>query len=204
MTKIFTSCAAALLLCASAAGAQHARFAASNGSDASGPSVTSSQIAGGIFTSSSGNVGTVAVPATLAVANAIVSTSNSITTSVTGGTALVSPVTGTTISLAASQVAISVMGSASTAIKAEVSNALGTSGASVTVINTLMSTLPGLLTNPTPGQVAEALSAFNAVVNTANAAFLSNPPPEFSAIHAVLAQLATSVQAAGKGSSSGR
>ncbi|MDB4905858.1 MAG: hypothetical protein JWO05_642 [Gemmatimonadetes bacterium] len=193
MTKLFASCAAALLLSASVASAQ------GNGSDITGPSVTQSTIAGGIFAPSAGNVGTTAVPVTPAVSNAIVSTSNSIVATVSGGGTITNPVTGAAIPAAAATVAVSMMSSASPEIKAQVNNALSTSGASATVINTLMSTLPNLLSNPTPGQVAEALSAFNAVVNTANAGFLANPPPEFSAIFSVLSQIAASGNAAAKG-----
>ena len=73
-------------------------------------------------------------------------------------------------------------------VRAQVRTALSRSGASGEVIEQLMNALPGLLTNPVPGQLATAVSAFNGLVNNASGAFLTTPPPEFQAIHAVKAQ----------------
>ena len=65
------------------------------------------------------------------------------------------------------------------------------SGVSPGVLNQLLTNLPSLLSNPTAGQLQNALSAFNGFVNNANAAFLVNPPAEFLAVHAILLQIST-------------
>ena len=69
--------------------------------------------------------------------------------------------------------------------------ALSTAGTNAGVVDQLLSNLPSLLSRPTPGQLQNALSAFNGFKNNANAAFLVNPPAEFLALHAILLQIST-------------
>lgn len=53
----------------------------------------------------------------------------------------------------------------------------------------LVTALQGLLVNPDPGQLTEAVEAYNEVVDNSAQSFLTSPPPEFTAIQAILDQL---------------
>src|SRR5256714_5629944 len=112
--------------------------------------------------------GTVAVPVDPAVANAVVSASETITGNLRG---IISPITGVAIPEEIARVVVAMMTSATPEVRAQVHAALSQSGASGTVVNQLMGSLPSLLSNPTPGQLQNALSAFNGLVNNSNAAF---------------------------------
>ena len=81
------------------------------------------------------------------------------------------------------------MTNATEEVRKQIETALMQSGANPRVINQLMTNMPSLLSNPVPGQLQTCLSAFNGVINNANAAFLANPPAEFLGIHAVLLQI---------------
>jgi hypothetical protein len=132
--------------------------------------------------------GTVAVPMDLAVASAV---GNEMERVLRERSNIISPITGVAIPIDIARVAIGMMTSATPEIRDQMSRALANSGASSAVINQLLSNLPSLLTNPTAGQLQNALSAFNGFVNNANAAFLVNPPAEFLALHAILLQVST-------------
>ena len=136
--------------------------------------------------------GTVAVPVDPAVATAVVSASETITGNIRG---IISPITGVAIPEEIARVVVAMMTSATPEVRAQVHAALSQSGASGTVVNQLMGSLPSLLSNPTPGQLQNALSAFNGLVNNSNAAFLVNPPAEFLAIHAILLQISNAANA---------
>ena len=131
--------------------------------------------------------GTVAVPVDLAVAN-IVSTENE---RLRRERSIISPITGVAIPAEIADIAVSMMTTATPTARERMATALSTSGASPAVVNQLITNLPSLLSNPTAGQLQNALSAFNGFVNNSNAAFLVNPPAEFLALHAILLQITT-------------
>lgn len=131
--------------------------------------------------------GTVAVPVDLAVASVVTSETERLRREGT----IVSPITGVAIPPEIARVALGMLGDATPTVRAQMTKALSNSGVSDGVLNQLMTNLPSLLTNPTAGQLQNALSAFNGFVNNANAAFLVNPPAEFLALHAILLQIST-------------
>lgn len=135
--------------------------------------------------------GTVPVPVDPAVADAVVIASKNMRDEKN----IISPITGVAVPPEIARVVIAMMTDATPAVRDQVHNALAQSGASATVINQLMSNLPSLLSNPTAGQVQNALSSFNGYINNSNAAFLVNPPAEFLAIHAILLQISTAANA---------
>jgi len=132
--------------------------------------------------------GTVAVPIDLAVASAVGTEMDRVLRERAN---IISPITGVAIPVDIARIAIGMMTTATPEVRDQMTRALANSGASAAVVNQLMSNLPSLLTNPTAGQLQNALSAFNGFVNNANAAFLVNPPAEFLALHAILLQVST-------------
>jgi hypothetical protein len=84
----------------------------------------------------------------------------------------------------------------SQAVQSQISNALSTSGASPGAVNALTNSIQGLLSNPTPAGISNAVIAFNTLIGGANAAFLANPPAEFQAIFATLSQIVSAGNAA--------
>ena len=132
--------------------------------------------------------GTVAVPVDLAVASAVGSEMERLLRE-RGN--IISPITGVAIPAEVARVAIGMMTTATPDVRDAMTKALANSGANDAVVNQLLSNLPSLLSRPTPGQLQNALSAFNGFVNNSNAAFLVNPPAEFLALHAILLQVST-------------
>ena len=137
--------------------------------------------------------GTVAVPVDLAVASAVGTEMDRVLRERAN---IISPITGVAIPVDVARIAISMMTTATPEARDQMTKALANSGANAAVVNQLMTSLPSLLTNPTPGQLQNALSAFNGFVNNANAAFLVNPPAEFLALHAILLQVSTAANRA--------
>ena len=135
--------------------------------------------------------GTVAVPVDPAVASAVVVASDAIKRD----GQVVSPITGVAIPAEIIRVVIAMMTTATPEARRQVQDALSQSGASGAVVNQLMSNLPSLLSRATAGQLQNALSAFNGLVNNSNAAFLVNPPAEFLAIHAILLTISNAANA---------
>jgi hypothetical protein len=131
--------------------------------------------------------GTVAVPVDLAVASVVSSETERLRREGT----IVSPITGVAIPPEIARVALGMLTDATPAVRDQMTKALSNSGVSQGVLNQLLSNLPSLLSNPTAGQLQNALSAFNGFVNNANAGFLVNPPAEFLALHAILLQIST-------------
>ena len=131
--------------------------------------------------------GTVAVPVDLAVASVVTSENERLRRE----RSIVSPITGVAIPPEIARVALGMLTDATPAVRDQMTKALSNAGVSQGVLNQLMSNLPSLLSNPTAGQLQNALSAFNGFVNNANAAFLVNPPAEFLALHAILLQIST-------------
>jgi hypothetical protein len=138
------------------------------------------------------NPGTVPISVTMAVASALTNAGDNLRRN---GGLLVSPMTGVVVPAAAVQRVIGMMTDATPAVREAMRGALLQSGANETVIRQLMTNLPSLLTNPTPGQFQQALSAFNGLVNNSTAAFLVNPPAEFQAIHAIFFNVSTAANA---------
>lgn len=132
--------------------------------------------------------GTVAVPLDLAVAGAVGTEMERL---LRERGSIISPITGVAIPPEIAAVAIGMTTTATQADRDQMTKALSTAGTNEGVLSQLMSNLPSLLSRPTPGQLQNALSAFNGFVNNANAAFLVNPPAEFLALHAILLQVST-------------
>jgi hypothetical protein len=132
--------------------------------------------------------GTVAVPIDLAVASAVGTEMERV---LRERASIISPITGVAIPVDVARIAIGMMTTATPADRDAMTRALANSGANAAVVNQLISNLPSLLSNPTAGQLQNALSSFNGFVNNANAAFLVNPPAEFLALHAILLQVTT-------------
>lgn len=131
--------------------------------------------------------GTVAVPVDLAVATVVTNETERLRRE----RSIISPITGVAIPPEISRVAFGMLTDATPPVRDQITKALSNSGVSPGVLNQLMTNLPSLLSNPTAGQLQNALSAFNGFVNNANAAFLVNPPAEFLALHAILLQIST-------------
>jgi hypothetical protein len=182
----FAGAALALCLVASPAMAQ-----SGDASDVTGVNVTSSTIAGGFFTPSSG---TVSLPGSSA--GALSTASAGVRSSLKAGS-----VTGGGISVSGAglqTVRDLVTGpvNPSVAIQAQISAALSSSGAPAVVVSGLIDALAGLLQNPTPANVGSAAKTFTSLVNDASGAFLANPPAEFETIYAVLFTLVTAAYSA--------
>jgi hypothetical protein len=149
------------------------------------------------------NPGTVPIAVTMAVADALVNAGNELRRTGT----VVNPMTGVVVPAQAVQRVIAMMTDATPEVRQSVGDMLRTSGASEAVVRQLMTNLPSLLSNPTPGQMQQALSAFNGLVNNSTAAFLVNPPAEFQAMHSILTSISKAANAVphpGGGSHSGR
>lgn len=73
--------------------------------------------------------------------------------------------------------------------------ALG-SGATAAGSAELAAAVHGLLANPTPARLGDALRAFNEIVASSDPAFLMEPTPEFVAIRGVLDRMAGALSAA--------
>ena len=131
--------------------------------------------------------GTVAVPVDLAVARVVTDETERLRRE----QAIISPITGVAIPPEIARVAFGMLTDATPQVRDQMTKALSTAGVSAGVLNQLMNNLPSLLSNPTAGQLQNALSAFNGFVNNSNAAFLVNPPAEFLALHAILLQIST-------------
>lgn len=186
MTKNYfqlTVVSGALLL-----GASVSRAQSGNASDVTGTSVPA--VVGGFFVGG----GTVPTAVSVQVATAISAVSTALTAQALNGT-LSSPIAGQVITPAAAAAVGQLLTTATDAAKADARSALSSSGASEQAVDALMSNLPSLLSNPTPGQVQTALSAFDRLVSTSTEAFLAAPPQIFVALHAVLAQISTTAHA---------
>lgn len=165
-----------------------------NQSDVTGVSTTGSTIAGGAFAP-----GPVAVPVSPQVQAAITQASGRMVAQLVNGT-LTSPA-GVPLAIpAATQRAVVALmtrwtaeGGSGAAVVAD----LAAAGAPYASVTALVESLAGLLTSPAPGQLASAISNFNALVGTVDASFLVSPPPSFVAIQAVLANLVAAGRAAG-------
>jgi hypothetical protein len=80
------------------------------------------------------------------------------------------------------------------ASSAVISAALSTAGPEASaIVPSLMRSFSGLGSNP--AQLPSTISKYNRFTKAASGEFISNPPPEFLALHTVLAQLTA---AAGK------
>lgn len=139
--------------------------------------------------------GTVAVATNVQVANAITAVMSTITALSSSGS-LTSTVPGQTISTATAVEIVQLLTSASDQVKADATAEFSSGGASPEAVNTLLSELPSLLSNPRPGQAQAAVAQFNRIVQDSSIAFLTNPPKLFVALQAVLAQISAAANAA--------
>jgi len=81
------------------------------------------------------------------------------------------------------------------ASSAVISAALSTAGPEArAIVPSLMRSFSGLGSNP--AQLPSTISEYNRFTKAASAAFISNPPPEFIALHTVLAQLTAAAASA--------
>ena len=112
------------------------------------------------------------------------------------GATVTSPATGQPIAPAAVRAVGALIGSGSPASLANVAAALIAGGApsgQVAALTQALAVLSGVNGQTAPGAVIAAAKAFNALVGSASAAFLANPPAEFLAIHAALMPMAASI-----------
>jgi hypothetical protein len=179
--SIATAAALALLL---AAPALEAQTSTDGQHGVTGPPTTTGDIAGGAF-----SPGTDPVVATPAIAAAIGEAATAVTADLTAGTA--TDATGNPIPVEAQTAVLWAMQGDAASLAAVV-DAIGVAEAAA-----LAESLDGLLSNPQPGQLAQAVSDFNSVIDAASADFLANPPAEFLAVHAALDALTTAGIAAG-------
>ena len=188
MKNTLSALGAALALCAMAA---PAAAQSGNSSDVSGASVTTSSIAGGVF--APGGAGRTSPAVQGAVESTAFGAFRSLRSgSVTGG--------GITFSGGGVEAVGAVMNSAnpSPAVLAQVTWALNASGAPDKEVNALTNSIQGLLVNPSPKAVTNAINSFNGLVNVSKASFLAEPPSEFQAIYAVLSQIVVAGNAAAR------
>jgi len=75
---------------------------------------------------------------------------------------------------------------------AELAEILGSGGARAAAAR-LAREIPGLLTQPRPGQAAVAIREFNTLVLESSEEFLRNPPLEFLAVHAIVTRASTAI-----------
>jgi hypothetical protein len=81
------------------------------------------------------------------------------------------------------------------ASSAEISAALSTAGPEAyAVVPSLLRRFSGLGSNP--AKLPSAIGAFNRFTRAASSAFISNPPPEYLALHTVLARLTAAARSA--------
>jgi hypothetical protein len=190
MKTILSAFGAALALCATATPVV---AQSGNSSDVSGASVTTSSIVGGVF--APGAAGGAAARTSPAVQGAVTSSAFGAFNALRGGTISGG---GISVSGGAVQAVGAVMNSNNPpqAVLSQVTWALAGSGAPPAVVNALTNSLQGMLVSPSATGVANAISSFNGLVNSAKGSFLSDPPPEFQAIYAVLSQIVAAGNAA--------
>jgi len=175
--------AAALALGSSAAYAQ-----SGNGSDVSGPAqvpVTFAPL--GTPNAGSGFAGP--SPSTPGAVSSVQASFGS-------GAPVTSPATGQPIAPSAVQAVSQLINSGSPASLASVAAALNGAGApsgAVAELTQAIAMLSAAKGESTPAAVLSAAKAFNALVASASASFLKNPPPAFLAIHAALVPMAASI-----------
>lgn len=181
--------AAVGLLASTAAQAQ-----TGNGSDVSGPTTTSSSIAGGTFAPSPG---TVAANASPAVSAAVQTAGAAVTSQLGAGTLTATTPSGQVVAIpAAVQAAVAAIltGAASPTQVAQMVDALSAAGSAAPQ---LVEALAGLLQGDGgTGQLAAAVGIYNQMVANAPPGFLANPPAAFSAVQSVLSTLVVAAGAA--------
>lgn len=181
-----------ILLTASPAPAQ-----TGNQSDATGPIPSTSDIAGGAFSTTGAGSQTVFSNsnAQIAVNQAGVSlasqlSANSLTTA--SGSAIPAPAQQSVLNLLTVSSTTQASGSISS-----ITNALATgiNAPPAAVVAELVSSLLGLLAEGkvTPQQLKNAITSYNELIRSSNAEFLSNPPAELIAIRVSLSRLIDAV-----------
>jgi hypothetical protein len=185
----FAVISALITICSVEASAQFA-----NQSDVTGPPTTTSDIAGGIFSPSTG---TVAVPATPAASASLAAVAQTVNAAITSGSLRTR--SGAPIPAAAQSQIAAVLNDSlpTTRPAAELSALLAQVGVAGMTVAALAESLTGLLSNPAPGQLAAAVGNYNEMIQSAPASLLLNPPPQLLAIQAVLARLSAATHTSG-------
>ena len=106
-------------------------------------------------------------------------------------TSLVSPISGAPIAPAALKLAGETITAPTRDTRVRMTQALSRSAASARDVEALLASLSELGIAPTRAHVQEATMDFNTFVNMAGPSFLSEPPDEFLALHAILLRVAT-------------
>lgn len=179
--------ATVLVLGSSAAYAQ-----SGNGSDISGPTQVPVTFAPLGVNNNNGNNNAPGVGASLSTPGAVAG----VQTAFTSGAAVTSPATGQPIAPAAVRAVGALITSGSPTSVANIAAALTAAGApsgAVSALTQALALLSGTNAETAPGAVLAAVKSFNALVASASADFLRNPPAEFLAIHAALMPMAASI-----------
>ena len=104
---------------------------------------------------------------------------------------LVSPISGAPIALAALRLVGEAITAPTADTRARMTQALSPSAVSARDIDALLTSLSELGVSPTQAHVQEVAMDFNSFVNLASRRFLSDPPAEFLALHALLLHVAS-------------
>lgn len=165
-----------------------------NQSDITGPIPTTSDIAGGAFTTTTGGGGTETVFSGGATAQASVNQAAATVSSQLSAGSLSAPAGGSISASAQTAVyniltANAELGSSLSAVANSLTSAPGAPPA--TAVQNLLDSLVGLLRGRkiTAAKLLAAIRAYNSMIDASNAAFLSTPPAELLAIQAALSKL---------------
>ena len=106
-------------------------------------------------------------------------------------TNVVSPISGARVSTIAVRLAVEMLKSGTGDARRRVVDSLSRSGARPGMADSVAVSLTRLWAVPTAGHLVDAERSFNAFVNASSPSFLSDPPQEFLALHAILLRVAT-------------
>jgi hypothetical protein len=183
----------ALVLSSIGSGTPPARAQSGNFSDVTGNIITTSDIAGGF--SPGGDRRRILVFRTPDIRNAVYNAAGSVNQFLAAGNLpVVATGAPTAIPAPVQQNLRGVLigsGNANAGATPSVENALVNAGANPTLARNLVSSLQGLTAGNRvdAARFAAVVQAYNALINTSNAEFLSNPPEEFRGIQSVLSIL---------------
>jgi hypothetical protein len=104
---------------------------------------------------------------------------------------LVSPISGAPIAPAALRLVGQTITAPTGDTRVRMAQALSRSAVSPRDVDALLASLSALGNAPTAAHVQEATMDFNTFVNMASQSFLSDPPDEFLALHAILLRVAS-------------
>lgn len=178
-----------------------------NGSDVTGPATTGSTTAGGAFVPSptaptpvpippAGGVPglSIVVPAQVAPLVTALTTAGPLPVGSVPGLILVtiSPEVGSLVVQLAANTSPTAAAQITTSLSQQLS--VGANASVSAAINTLLANMGGVLANPTPANIAQAVNALNQLVSGAPAGYLASPPPALQATLLLLNGLAATVR----------